>query len=480
VGRQGRNNRPVRATTPMSADTPRLPALPTRAGRARAAALTPADALGARRALAAVGLVGVVLAALALAGSAADQPTAFVPASLHGGFPDWLAGPLHGLGLGRLSSDRFQDLVLAMSVCYAFVLLGARALSARAVALGVIAAHVAILLGPVLLSQDVFGYLSFARLGALHGLDPYTHASAAVPGDAVYRYLGWTSVSSPYGPLFTVASYVVVPLGVAGGLWALKGVAVLASLATVALVARAATRAGASPTVAAAFVGANPVLLVNAVGGFHNDTLLIALLGAALLATAGAHWGRAAVALALATGVKVSAGLIVPFLVLGPPRTAQRARTLLIAVAALVLVAGVALAGFGGHALAFAASIRGEQQQVATHSIPAETARLVGLSSAHGTPLWWRSVFVGVFAVVVLVALWRTTRGSDWRRAAAWTLLALLVSTSWLLPWYAVWLLPFAAVLEDRRLRVAVLAFCVYAVLIRLPVAAPLLNGGRG
>ena len=76
-------------------------------------------------------------------------------------------------------------------------------------------------------------------------------------------------------------------------------------------------------------------------------------------------------------------------------------------------------------------------------------------------------------------ALWRTARGADWRVAAGWTTLALLLSTAWLLPWYAIWLLPLAAVGGDRRLRAATLVFCAYAVLIHLPLADPLLEPRR-
>ena len=68
-------------------------------------------------------------------------------------------------------------------------------------------------------------------------------------------------------------------------------------------------------------------------------------------------------------------------------------------------------------------------------------------------------------------ALWRTARGADWRVAAGWTMLALLLSTAWLLPWYAIWPLPLAAVGGDRRLRAAALLVCAYAVLIHLPLA---------
>src|SRR5262249_34574957 len=113
---------------------------------------------------------------------------------------------------------------------------------------------------------------------------------------------------------------------------------------------------------------------------------------------------------------------------------------------------------------------------VATHSVPAETARLLGLS---GTPSWWRHLLLAAFVAVLAVALWRTARGTDWRVAAGWTTIALLLSTAWLLPRYAIWALPLAAFGGDRRLRAATLLLCAYAVLIHLPLAEPLLSPKR-
>ena len=79
--------------------------------------------------------------------------------------------------------------------------------------------------------------------------------------------------------------------------------------------------------------------------------------------------------------------------------------------------------------------------------------------------------------LVLVYALWRTARGTaDWRVAAGWSTLALLLSTAWLLPWYAIWPLPLAAVCGDRRLRAATLIVCAYAILIHLPLADPLLS----
>jgi hypothetical protein len=140
---------------------------------------------------------------------------------------------------------------------------------------------------------------------------------------------------------------------------------------------------------------------------------------------------------------------------------------------AMVVLAGIALIGFGSHALGFLGAVGEQQQLVATHSIPAETARLVGL---RGTPGWWRHAFIAAFVVALAAALWRTARGADWRTSAGWSTLALLVCTAWLLPWYAIWTLPLAAISPSRSLRVATLLFCAYAMLIHLPLAAPLLS----
>jgi hypothetical protein len=420
--------------------------------------------------------VAVLASALGLAISAAGKPTPYVP-SRSGGWPDWLSGPLHGFG-ATISSSNFQALTLVMCAGYALVLIGAERLSGRTIAAAIFAANLALVLGPPLLSQDVFGYLSFARLGALHGLDPYTSVPAQAPTDAVFPFIGWPFQHSPYGPLFTLGSYPLAQLGLAGGLWALKAVSAIASLGATALSARAARDMGRSPKFAAVFVGLNPVLLELAVGGAHNDTLLLLTLTAALAFAAGSNARLRAATFALAAGVavKVSAGLVLPFVVLAPAHWRERARVAGTACAALVLLAVVAIVGFGTHAFGFLNALGEQQQLIATHSVPAETARLAGL---HGVPSWWRHCYALAFVLVLALTLWRTARGAEWRAMAGWATLALLVSTAWLLPWYAVWALPLAVLSDSRRLRIATLVFCAYAVMIHLPLADPLLSPAR-
>ena len=96
-----------------------------------------------------------------------------------------------------ISATGFQTSMLVMCGGYALVLLVARRLPAKALLAAIIAADAILLLGPPLLSQDVFGYLAFARLGALHGLDPYTHFAAEAPTDPAFRFIGWPFQHSP-------------------------------------------------------------------------------------------------------------------------------------------------------------------------------------------------------------------------------------------------------------------------------------------
>jgi hypothetical protein len=235
---------------------------------------------------------------------------------------------------------------------------------------------------------------------------------------------------------------------------------------------------GRSAKVAAAFVGLNPVLLELASGGAHNDTLvLLGLAGALALAAGAAPRLRASAAVLVAgVGVKASAGLVIPFVALAPSAWRERGRVAASAVGALALLAVVAVVGFGAHAFGFLNALNEQQQLVATHSVPAETARLVGLS---GVPAWWRHLYLAGFLVALAYTLWRTAQGVDWRTMAGWATLALLLSTAWLLPWYAIWALPLAALSDSRRLRAATLVFCAYAILIHLALADPLLSPAR-
>jgi hypothetical protein len=412
-------------------------------------------------------LVGLVAAMALLAIATALAPSRAVAEAGPHFFPGWLAGPLDGLGL-RLSTGGLELAVVAICACYLVALRCAAAVSSRRLWGAIVLAHVAALLAPPLFSGDVFGYIGFARLDVLHGLSPYVYTPAAAPTDPVYHLLGWTTLTTPYGPLFTLLSDALVPLGIAGGLWALKSIAALTSLATVALIWRTAPRMGRSQRGAIAFYGLNPVVLVFAVPGAHNEALIGMLVAAgALWIVAGAEL-RGGASLVAASAIKASAALALPFALLGARRRSRAAAAM--AIAALVVTA-IAVIAFGPHLFGLAGALVTQQEKIAGHSIPAELSQLLGLGQLSPTI---RITFLALFGCVLVVMLWRTWGGAHWLDCYGWTTLGLLAATVWLVPWYGLWALLPASLSSSRRLRIATLIACAYLVAIRLAVHNPL------
>ena len=352
---------------------------------------------------------------------------------------------------------------------YLAALVAAPALGRRVVwaAIAVLVAGFALV--PPLLSHDIYSYVDYARLGVVHGIDPYVRGPAAAPGDPAFAHVTWPHTPSAYGPLFTLATYPLAWLPVSSAVWALKLVAAASVLGIAALCARLAPLRGIDPLRAAAFVALNPLVLVHVVGGGHNDALamLLAMLGVAgVLLAAEAPAGAALVA---ALAVKASTAVVAPFALLGAGPThargpsGGRGRFLLGAGIALVATLAVSFLGFGWHWL-HAIGLAGENQSKTSHlSIPSTAARLTGLGKAPA-----RVGALALYAALVAYLLAWTWRGGDWLRAAAWASLGLLLATSWLLPWYLIWALPLAALSRDRRLQFLVLALTAFQLGARL------------
>ena len=91
---------------------------------------------------------------------------------------------------------------------------------------------------------------------------PLPPRPVAIVSDPVYQYVGqdWKHVATAYGPLYTLLSYPLAPLGVKGALWGMKLVALLASAGTLALTWRCARVRGLDPVRALLVVGANPAV----------------------------------------------------------------------------------------------------------------------------------------------------------------------------------------------------------------------------
>jgi hypothetical protein len=317
-------------------------------------------------------------------------------------------------------------------------------------------------LTPPLLSHDVYSYIDYARLGAVHGLNPYSHTPRAAPTDAVFADVDWKGVTSAYGPLFTLATYPLARVPIDTAVLALKALSAAATLALVAIVARLAPSRGVDPVRAAAFVGLNPLVLVHVVGGPHNDVLAMLAAMAGVGATLAIDDARAGAGFAVAVAIKASAGFAAPFALIG---AARRRRFLLGALAAVVPVALVSTLAFGSEWLEVL-SVAGDNLQKTSHmSIPIRLGDWTGVD--HDTA---RTVALYIYGALLAYLLVWTWRGADWLLAAAWAGAGLLLATAWLLPWYLIWALPFAALSRDRKLQLLVLAITAFQLGTRIPV----------
>ena len=212
----------------------------------------------------------------------------------------------------------------------------------------------------------------------------------------------------------------MVPLGVAASFWALKGILVVASLATILLVWRCARLLGRDPLAAIALVGLNPIVLVWGLGGDHNDFLMMffIVLGFYLLllararardapgeagaagragaaGKAGAAGGTsssglrgwllplaaleigAGAAFVTATAIKASGGVLIPVVLAGLLRTPRALiQVVLGMVVAGVVVGAASLLAFGLHI----PDLSTQGSLVTNESVP----NLIGLAAGAG------------------------------------------------------------------------------------------------
>jgi Glycosyltransferase family 87 len=378
-----------------------------------------------------------------------------------------IAGWLQGLG-ERLGYRVFLIALLVATCAYAGLLAlagrfsiartRAPAISARSAIMLVGALQLIVFAGPILLSTDVFSYIAYARMGVEHGLNPYLHGPAAIASDPVFPYVGqdWIHVATAYGPLYTLLSYPLAPLGVVGALWAMKLEALLASAGTLVLTWRCARARELDPVVAILAVGANPLYVLYGLGGAHNDLIMmLAMMAAVTLTIARAPTpGREAWAAACVVAgalIKVTVAVLLPFMILSRRRPAP----VLGAAVAVAVGAAIGYVAFGIHGINVVAALNRDSAFVSSDSFATEIAHLLGKPGVFPVD---HDLLKAGLVLIVLHLLWRTWRGYDWVAASGWALLAISVTSTWLLAWYVLWPLPLAVVSRDRRLLVATLA----------------------
>ncbi|HEV2980977.1 MAG TPA: hypothetical protein VGX51_06065 [Solirubrobacteraceae bacterium] len=472
-------------------------------------------------------LLAIVAGSLLLVLVAADRPGPLTPTTHAQFFPRWMAGPLGGAwpGLTRDSTTLrwlFTATMIGMYAAYLLALWCRAGLTARAVVASVVALHLILVLAPPMALTDVFNYINYARMEVVHHLNPYTTIPILEPhSDPSYALSNWHQLLSPYGPLFTLITFAVVPLGVAASFWGLKVVLAAASLATLGLVWRCARLLGRDPVKAVAFVGLNPIVLVWGLGGDHNDSLMLLfiVLGFYLLLRAGCGgsaqpdsparaapgpdsagsepagpdpaaghtaglalpgaWLRSASAAAVLAGVafvaaaaiKASAAVLIPVVLASLLRSRRRLAQVVFGMSVACAAAGAAsLIAFGLHV----PDLSTQSRLVTNESVP----NLVGLAvGAGGETQTLHTLMTAALAVSLLACCVLAWRRRSAITASGWASVALLVTLSWVLPWYVLWVLPLAALSRSRRLRTASAVLGAYLIVSWAPASGLVWQG---
>lgn len=358
------------------------------------------------------------------------------------------------------TTQSYSFLVVAAFLPYAAAVWAAR----RGVRLwwavgGTLALHLLVLPAALTQSQDLYAYLFYGKMWAVHGANPYVDLPLRFAADPWFPWLRWPDQPTVYGPLWTVVTAGPAWLGraslpVAFGL--AKAVTAALGVATVTGLVRAARERSVSPAFALLVVAWNPLIIVSLPLGGHADVALTAAWLWALVADRRGRPVTAALLLAAAALVKAYAALVLLVYLVALARRSTRVAGRALGASAVLAVLAWAPFWAGPETLSGLGRI-GNQ----VSSSLGGTVQFALASWVSGAAAAWIVRVVGVAVIAAVVARVSTHDGfaaDPWPGAAA-AFAAYLAMTPWFLPWHLAGLLALAAVAASSQLLAASFAF---------------------
>lgn len=170
-----------------------------------------------------------------------------------------------------------------------------------------------LLAAPPTFSHDAYSYAAQGWM-LVNDVNPYDSGPGVLPGAFADQVAWvWRFTPAPYGPLsLRLQELIVVVSGLQPYLSAvlMRIPALIGVVLIVVLLPRIAHRLGVDPQLTAWFATLNPLLVIDFVGGEHNDALMMGLVVLALwLALKGRWWIGGAVIVGVAASIKQPAFL---------------------------------------------------------------------------------------------------------------------------------------------------------------------------
>lgn len=334
-------------------------------------------------------------------------------------------------------------------------------------------------LAPPILSRDIFSYIYYGRIATVYGNNPYLVTPQKFLSDPLFPFtsLFWKNTAVVYGPFFTLLSMLLTSMAgesITANIYFFKAVIVVFNLGNILLIwyilGRIAPRRQRLGTMVYAW---NPLILIHSAGGAHNDVVMmfLALAALALLLRGRKYLGFAFLSLSFlvkyVTVILIASYLI--FRVRNREREGAWGRDFLVfALIFAVLFAVFYLPFWDGYqtfkplvenlklrsGIAPGAWLTGALSLVLRYvfRVPGGTA-----SSAAGVLV--SAALMLVFLRYLYLYSSRCRRLSDLPEAWFLVFLVFLVTRSYLLSWYTMWVFAFLPLREWDNLSRGVLFF---------------------
>lgn len=341
-----------------------------------------------------------------------------------------------------------------------------------------------------LFSRDVYSYAAQGEMMS-RGINPYAYGPSVLgmtPLNALVDPL-WKNVTSPYGPMFLVPAGWIVTLTGHNLLASVVGLRALALVGTVAfgaavpVIARSFGRDGSVAFVLAAL---NPLVLLNLVAGAHNDALMLGFLVVGYALARRGHPVLGIVCCAFGAAVKVPALIGVLYIGwdwLGSNR-AIRERLRPVVTAFIVGLATMAalseLAGLGWGWMAGLSNpdtVRSWLDPATAIGLAA--GKLLGVVGLGGHAHAMLTLARGgglLLAAAIGVRLLLHADEIGALRSLGWSLVAAVLLSPVIQPWYLSWGFVFLAPIVEGRVRRVVIICSGIACFVGLPGGRVLVN----
>lgn len=374
-----------------------------------------------------------------------------------GGF---LSGSGRLLGISHLTRSQmtaiFMPLLIVIFASYAWALIllarQGRSLSSAFIIGASAALCLWLLFVPPILAKDLFNYASYGKALAFHGNNPYVVVPRNFPADPVLKYISWKGTASVYGPFFSYLAALVTLIArqsAVSNVIAFKLLSFGFFMGTLFVVDSLAGRLHpARRALILAAVAWNPMVIIQLVGGGHNDAIMIFFIVLAFLLYRQERPVLAVTSAVLAVLVKTTAVFVlVPMLVLFLRQNARWGLRKYAQALAAVVVLPLAMylpiwPGIGGFK-----NIISVGTDFSEASVPrffrgyiVSGLRWLGLRGSGATSLGTsgtRVLFMLGFLVLFAVFTWRVRDLQSLIFYSGAILFTFMMCTTWLMPWYA-------------------------------------------